>query len=176
MIEKKSRFIGYVYGVANLKEFQHHHDVLKKKYGDANHITFSYRILVDGQLRARFFDDGEPSGTAGKPIYNHLEGKDLINTVVFVVRYFGGIKLGAGGLVRAYGGTAKLAMQACTFSLYVEYDLHKVTLEYSEQKNFERQVKALEGRVISSEYAEKMTFEVEIPKANSKQFCTDFKV
>ena len=98
LIVNKSRFITYVYKVNNILEVNEKIDELKAKYKDATHYCYSY--IIDNIKR--FNDDGEPSHTAGMPILNVLESKNLNYVLAVVIRYFGGIKLGAGGLVRAY--------------------------------------------------------------------------
>ena len=102
---KKSKFYGYSYKVTNQQQVLDILAKLKKEHKKATHICYAYKI-VDGQEYVKFNDDGEPGGTAGRPILNVIEKKKLSNIVVFVVRYFGGIKLGAGGLVRAYTNCA----------------------------------------------------------------------
>ena len=99
---KKSRFIGLSFKVSSQDDAKKILDGLKKEYLDATHICFAYKL----SNTAKMSDDGEPQGTAGKPIYEILNKRNLINTLVVVVRYFGGIKLGAGGLTRAYLDTA----------------------------------------------------------------------
>jgi len=101
IIEKKSKFIGYVFNVTSKEQVDDILKTLKKEHKKATHICYSYIINSDVVL-AKACDDGEPSGTAGRPIYNVIEKKGLKNVLVVVVRYFGGIKLGAGGLVRMY--------------------------------------------------------------------------
>ncbi len=98
LIVNKSRFITYVYKINNVLEVNEKIDELKAKYKDATHYCYSY--IIDNIKR--FNDDGEPSHTAGMPILNVLESKNLNYVLAVVIRYFGGIKLGAGGLVRAY--------------------------------------------------------------------------
>lgn len=102
---KKSKFYGYLFEVKSQEEVLSIFDNLKKEHKKATHICYAYKI-VDGQELVKFNDDGEPGGTAGRPILNVIEKKNLKNVVIFVVRYFGGIKLGAGGLVRAYSKCA----------------------------------------------------------------------
>ena len=102
---KKSKFYGYVYDINKVEQVVTILDELKKEHKKATHICYAYKI-TDGQEYVKFFDDGEPSGTAGKPIFNVIDKKKLNNVLIVVVRYFGGIKLGAGGLVRAYSSTA----------------------------------------------------------------------
>lgn len=99
---KKSKFIGYYYEVTNQEEIPKILDAIKKEHKKARHVPYAYKI---GPF-ARKSDDKEPSNTAGSPIYNVLDKKGLDNALVVIVRYFGGIKLGAGGLFRAYSSTA----------------------------------------------------------------------
>ena len=98
--EKKSKFYGYMLSCTNEQEIKSNLENLKKEHKKATHICYAYRLKTPFAEKA--VDDGEPSGTAGRPILNVLQKRDLPNVCVFIVRYFGGIKLGAGGLVRAY--------------------------------------------------------------------------
>lgn len=102
IIIKKSKFIAKLYKINNLNEIDNVINDLKKEYKKATHICYAY--IINGQEKA--VDDGEPSGTAGKPILNVLQKRKLNEILVVVIRYFGGIKLGAGGLVRAYTKSA----------------------------------------------------------------------
>ena len=130
-VEKKSRFIGTCRPVKTEQEALDFIAGLKSRYWDATHNVYAY-ILREGNI-ARFSDDGEPQGTAGQPMLNVFLREEVTNVCCVVTRYFGGILLGAGGLTRAYGGTAKLALNAagisrmrlwatlavpCTYSLY----------------------------------------------------------
>lgn len=101
LVEKKSKFLGYVYQVTSAEQVEEILKGLKKEHKKCTHICYAYSISSDVVL-AKAVDDGEPSGTAGRPILNVIEKKNLKNILVVVVRYFGGIKLGAGGLVRMY--------------------------------------------------------------------------
>ena len=103
---KKSRFIGNAYPVADETEAKRFVEDIRQRYPDANHNVFAYRITGDGNLIMKYDDDGEPSGSSGKPVFKVLELKGLDNVVVIITRYFGGIKLGFGGLSRAYKQTA----------------------------------------------------------------------
>jgi putative IMPACT (imprinted ancient) family translation regulator len=95
---KKSHFIGIITPCHTPNDINHQYQNIQQQHPNANHIAFAYHLKNNGQLLIRCHDAGEPSGTAGKPILNHLEGNQLINVLILVVRYFGGIKLGAGGL------------------------------------------------------------------------------
>lgn len=109
IVEKKSRFIAHVKSVKTKEEALEYIQEMKKKYYDARHNCMAY--IVDDEKR--FSDDGEPSGTAGKPILDIIEGKNLTNVVVVITRYFGGILLGTGGLVRAYQKSAIEGINNC---------------------------------------------------------------
>ena len=110
LIEKKSKFYGFCYEVKNAQEVDEIILELKKEHKKCTHICYAYSICCDVVL-AKAVDDGEPSGTAGRPILNVIEKKNLKNILVVVVRYFGGIKLGAGGLVRAYTKCASMCIK-----------------------------------------------------------------
>lgn len=99
-IEKKSRFLGFLLFCENLNEIQNALDMLKSEHKKCTHICYAYTL--SNPFAEKAVDDGEPSGTAGRPILSVMQKKGVKNACVFVVRYFGGIKLGAGGLVRAY--------------------------------------------------------------------------
>ncbi len=98
----------------------------------AHHLAYAFRIETLEGVVPRFSDAGEPSGTAGKPILQMLEGQKLINVCIGVIRYYGGVNLGTGGLARAYGGTAKLALNAAKLVDFVEMNEISVTVEYNQ--------------------------------------------
>ena len=106
--EKRSHFIGNVFYVTNEQEVAENLAALRKKYWDSRHIVHAF-VLEDGT--ARFSDDGEPHGTAGKPVLSVIQGAEVVNCLITVVRYFGGTLLGTGGLVRAYGEAASSALE-----------------------------------------------------------------
>ncbi len=110
IVEKKSKFIANVFYVETQEEAEEKVKEIKKKYFDARHNCFAYSVFTKEGIVNRFSDDGEPSGTAGGPMLNILNGKELTNLVVIVTRYFGGILLGTGGLIRAYTGATQEAL------------------------------------------------------------------
>ena len=114
MVEKRSRFIGHVWRVDNEEEARALIEQTKKKHYDARHNCWCY-VLREGNV-LRYSDDGEPQGTAGQPMLNVFLREEVTNVLCVVTRYFGGILLGAGGLTRAYGGTAKLALNEAGIS------------------------------------------------------------
>ncbi len=125
--EKGSKFLGFAFAANSLEQVQNHLDNLKKTYHDARHFCYAYRINpTKPEIRAN--DDGEPNNSAGIPIFNQLIAYDLWNTLVVVIRYFGGTKLGVGGLVSAYKEGANLALneaiieeQFLWYSFEIEY-------------------------------------------------------
>lgn len=174
-IIKKSRFIATAIPCSTeqeaLKALQHLHS----KHSDANHIAFAYRIKTEKTINQRFFDAGEPSGTAGKPIYNHLEGKDLINILCVVIRYFGGVKLGAGGLTRAYGNTAKKALDNASFQTYIAMAQKKFVIEYNQMQEFQYQLTKLDGKILDQSFTENIELMVTLPEINADQLTLLFK-
>ncbi len=108
--EKASKFIGIAFPVVDAEAFKHELTAIRKEHHNARHWCHAYVLGEQGDVY-RSTDDGEPSGTAGKPILRHIQGAGLTNTAVVVVRYFGGTLLGKGGLVQAYGEAALLALQ-----------------------------------------------------------------
>ena len=103
----KSKFLTYIYKIKDQDEFFYYLQELKKEYKDATHICYAY--ILDNTTK--FFDDAEPSGTAGLPILDVLKKNNLNHVVCFVIRYFGGIKLGSGGLIRAYSNSTSLCLK-----------------------------------------------------------------
>ena len=136
IVEKKSKFIANLFYVESVKEAEEIIKQTNKKYFDARHNCIAYRIVEDEQIVEKSSDNGEPSGTAGAPMLNILQKNNLANVLVIVTRYFGGILLGTGGLVRAYSNSL---LQAIENSIIVEKCIGqelKVVLEYSEFENF----------------------------------------
>ncbi len=161
---KHSRFIGIVRRVRDEDELFAELNKLKKTYSDATHVCYAATFGENGA--ARFSDDGEPSGTAGAPIYEALKNSALSQTLVAVVRYFGGIKLGAGGLVRAYSSAASSALKNAgkiTAELMDEYVL---TVDFSAAKRFSSAVTRTIVRVINTEYSSDVKFTLAAPSGS----------
>lgn len=127
--EKRSKFIAYAFPVQSETEVKEQLTVVKKKHSDARHHCYAY-ILGPNKDAYRMNDDGEPSGTAGRPIHGQLLSKDLTNILIVVVRYFGGIKLGVSGLQNAYKIAAKEALDAATIIEKTINEQYEVSFEY----------------------------------------------
>lgn len=108
---KKSKFLAFAFKVNNEAEVAQSLANLKKEHSKARHIVYAYRILDAGQIKERVHNDGEPNKSAGWPIYNLLKMQDIVGCLIVVVRYYGGIKLGVGGLVRAYTESAQAVIK-----------------------------------------------------------------
>ncbi len=132
IIIKKSRFIGYATPVESEEEALDFINEIKTKYYDATHNCSAY-IIGEKMLIQRYSDDGEPSGTAGIPILEVLKKENLTNVVVVVTRYFGGVLLGAGGLIRAYSKGAKIAINSGEIVLMKEHDEVYISYDYTFQ-------------------------------------------
>lgn len=152
LIEKKSRFIADLYRVNKEEEAQQIIKQIKKQYYDARHHCFAYQIKQNEGDILRFSDDGEPSGTAGAPILNIITKNNLKNVLLIVTRYFGGILLGTGGLVRAYSGAAQKAIeQAQIIEEQEGYEI-KTIISYSELEKFKYYCKINQIQVTNIEY------------------------
>ena len=112
LIEKKSRFYAFAIPVMQKTEIKNYLNDFRIKYSDATHICYAY-VINDNGVQEKFSDDGEPSGTAGNPICAVIKKRNLTNVLIIVVRYFGKIKLGAGGLIRAYSSCASGVLDEC---------------------------------------------------------------
>lgn len=128
--EKKSKFIGYIKPVSTAIEAEKFIDSIKKMHPNATHNVPLYRVMENGQEYFKYNDDGEPSNTAGKPMAEILNILDVYNVALVATRYFGGVKLGAGGLIRNYAKTAKLAVNEAKIIDYVEKSVFIIDYDY----------------------------------------------
>lgn len=130
IVIKNSRFICFLYNVESIDEINDNLDYLSRKYKDATHICFAYRL----DEHQKYSDDGEPTGTAGAPIMNILVKNNITNVLVAVVRYFGGVKLGAGGLIRAYSKATSEALKYTTLEEIFIYNYYELEASYDDLK------------------------------------------
>lgn len=162
---KKSRFIGVITQCTNENEVVSVLRQLHLEHPNATHIAYAWRIKTDSGLNYRFHDAGEPTGTAGKPIFQHLEGKDLVNCLVAVIRYFGGIKLGAGGLTRAYGNTARQVIDTAEILPFVALSTVRLTIDYQQLQALEYSLKKLDGQIIKQDFCEQIHLLIQLPSS-----------
>lgn len=167
-IEKKSRFIGRVWPVESEEEALSHIAAMKKQHYDATHNCWAY-IIRDGAVR--FSDDGEPGGTAGMPMLQVLQKEGLYNICCVVTRYFGGILLGAGGLVRAYTKGAKIAVDAAGKSMKRVWTVVYLPCPYTWYDRVRLEVTAFGGIIRNTEFGAEVDLELLFPEAQVDAFC-----
>ncbi|UTH73410.1 YigZ family protein [Chromobacterium sp. IIBBL 290-4] len=154
---RKSRFIGLVYPVGSREEAQVLLAAIRREWPDARHYCAVLLCAGDSMLD----DDGEPSGTAAKPMYNVLQHKQISNVLAVAVRYFGGIKLGAGGLVRAYTQAINAALDQAELIPVRKMRGMRLTVDFSAEARLRHLCQELEWRVVAQQYAEKVALGVE---------------
>ena len=162
IVEKKSRFIATVRLVESEEEALSCLEALRKKYWDARHNCFVY-IIGENQETVRCSDDGEPSGTAGRPMLDVVQGAGLRNVLVVVTRYFGGILLGAGGLTRAYSKSARDALAAAGAAEMGLWATADIPCPYALFERVRGEVTALGGTVDEAEYGADIRLRVSLP-------------
>ncbi len=164
---KKSNFIAYAYPVNTREQAMFHVEQLKVKYPDARHWCWAYIIGdPDNTTSAGFDDDGEPSGTAGRPILNVLQHKSIGNIIIIVVRYFGGIKLGAGGLTRAYAGSAQAVVDQMTLQPYVAMAQIQIIADFANESQCRYVVESLNGTIDDVAYSKEVVLTVTLAEAD----------
>jgi len=162
--DRGSRFIAYTFSIQTTDDFKNHLQQLKKEHAKAVHHCFAYRLGTDGN-NFRVSDDGEPSGTAGKPILGQIDSKGLTNILVIVVRYFGGTLLGVPGLINAYKTTAAMALQltpAIQKPITIRW---QVTFDYTQMNDVMRWVKAFSCNVIEQEMQLFCKLIIDVPRS-----------
>ena len=166
-IEKKSRFIGRVWPVETEEEALEKIQAMKKQHYDATHNCWAY-IIKDGAVR--FSDDGEPGGTAGMPMLQVLQREGLFNVVCVVTRYFGGILLGAGGLVRAYTKGAKIAVDAAGKSMKRVWTVLYVPCPYTYYDRVKLEAAAFGGIIRTTDFGAEVELEILVAAPKTQAF------
>lgn len=171
IIEKKSKFIANIFYIESIKQAEEKLRQIKKKYYDAKHNCYAYRVLENKNIIEKSSDDGEPSGTAGMPILDILRGKDIVNCIVVVTRYFGGILLGTGGLVRAYlEATNNVIRKSNLVEIEEGYQV-EVVVDYKNSGLFNYYCKKNNINVVNKEYGENIKIIVETNKEKKDEIC-----
>lgn len=167
-IERKSRFIGYIKPIKTQEEAVSFINEIKSKHWDATHNVYAY-VLREGQIR-RYSDDGEPQGTAGIPVLDVLLKENVTDCVVVATRYFGGTLLGAGGLVRAYSHTAKIAVDAGQVITMKLCKVLKVTCDYNFYGRLNSFIPEMGGVIDDTEFADNVTVIFKLPVGDVASF------
>lgn len=159
IIIKNSRFITLLYKIRSKEEIEQYLQQVKKRYPKATHYCYAYKI---GENIKKTSDDGEPGGTAGMPMLNVLDKEDITNILAITIRYFGGIKLGAGGLIRAYSKSVKEALNKVSLIKLVDGIKCKLTFPYVKENDIIKQIP--EKNILSKTYLENITYIVLLTK------------
>lgn len=166
-IERRSRFIGHIFATDTEEEALARLKQMRETYWDATHNVYAY-IIRDGATR--FSDDGEPGGTAGMPVLQVLQREEIFNVTCVVTRYFGGILLGAGGLVRAYAHSAKIALDAAGRSVKQVWTKIYLPCPYSWFERIRLEVTAFGGVVENTDFGTDVSFDLLLPEARVQPF------
>jgi len=172
--EKGSKFIALAFPVESEAEVKEKLAEIQKQYFDARHHCYSY-ILGPNKDAYRLNDNGEPSGTAGRPIHGQLLSKDLTNTLVIVVRYFGGIKLGVSGLINAYKTAAKDALDAATIIEKTVDETYKVSFDYSVMNSVMQLLKDPYVTILGQGYEDRYLISFKIRRREADRVVTALK-
>ena len=168
---QKSRFLAHARSVETEAEAQAFIQQMKKKYFDARHNCSAWVLGDTGSLQ-KSNDDGEPGGTAGNPILEAIKKNSLTNTVIVVTRYFGGIKLGAGGLIRAYSHTAALGIDSSGIQRMAAFRRTAVTIGYPLLGTLENELRRREIRIADKAFAADVTLVLLLPKDTADSICS----
>lgn len=171
---KNSRFIGETCLVETIPETMTRLETIRKREYSATHHCFAYRVGLEKHLQFKFSDDGEPSGTAGKPIYDFIQGAEITNLLLVVTRYFGGTKLGTGGLAHAYGDAAQAVLEKSGKDSHFIMTHFKLDLEFSNFDKWQKLLAKLGGTTTSSQFAEAVTMEVAIRRSRAEELRHTF--
>lgn len=171
---KRSRFIGVVKKAENEADARKILASVKKEHAQARHNCYAYVVTDEGQERVKYSDDGEPQGTAGLPILNVLKAHALTGVVCVVTRYFGGIKLGAGGLVRAYTEAAAAAVDSALVSELLECACFSISFSYENYKKFSAFKLPDRCLIENIEYGEKVEVRLVLSVDLADKFVADF--
>lgn len=172
--DRGSKFLAFAFPIASADDFRTRLAQLKKAHPKAVHFCFAYRIGTDGN-NFRVSDDGEPSGTAGKPILGQLDSKGLCNTCIIVVRYFGGTLLGVPGLINAYKTAASLVLQVVPMvqkPIMQSFELH---FDYTQMNDVMMLVKQLNCEIDAQEQSLFILLKVKVPKSRATEFLFRMK-
>ena len=167
-----SRFIADLYPVSTEEEVESYLDRIRKEFYDASHHCYAFRLGANAE-QVRAADDGEPSGTAGKPILMVIEGAKLTNVLCVVARYFGGTKLGTGGLARAYADAAKLAVEAAEIKTVYHMKELRLTYSFDDMSGVERMIVKYDAEKLESVYSDDVEMRIAIRQSLVEEFSKE---
>ena len=171
--EKRSLFIGHAKPVKTEEEAAEFIKIKKREYADATHNVFGY--IIKNGVCARYSDDGEPQGTAGMPVLDTIRKSGVNDACVVVTRYFGGILLGAGGLVRAYSAGAKIALEAAGIITYEQYSVIEINCSYSDYQKIQPLTFKAQAVTDDTVFGEAVTLIIAVKEENSEDLCNKIR-
>ena len=171
--ERRSRFIALAWPVGSQEEANARITETARRYHDSRHVCHGWRLGIPPQTREDTNDAGEPSGTAGKPILAALRRSGLVDTLVVVVRYFGGIKLGTGGLARAYGKAAEEALAAGEVKEVLLGREFRLDFPYAFHKTIRHHLTRAQGRIMDEQYDQEVAWRIWLPHSQWRRFQED---
>ncbi len=172
--EKGSKFLAYAYPVQSVEDVTTSLEEVKSMHPKARHFCYAYRIDIDGSLY-RTNDDGEPSGTAGKPIFGQMLSHGVSDTLIIVVRYFGGTKLGASGLINAYKTSAHEALTSATIVDRILVDIYTLSFQYGQMGHVMNIVKSLHLKIKKKVFEATPFIDIELPKSKTTETLINLK-
>lgn len=175
LVEKKSKFIANLIKIENQKDAEEKIKSLKKKYYDARHNCVAYRVIEDDTIIEKSSDDGEPSGTAGGPMLNILQKNNLCNVLVVVTRYFGGILLGTGGLVRAYSDSLVGAIDNAKKVSQMPGIEFEVILDYNQFEKFQYYCKSNNIEITNTSYLDNIICKIAVEESIKDKVMEDYQ-
>lgn len=173
--EKKSKFIANLFYIESKEEAEAIIKETKKKYHDARHNCIAYRVMENESIVEKSSDDGEPSGTAGSPMLEILKNQNLCNILVIVTRYFGGILLGTGGLVRAYSDATIKGIEASTIIHKCKGYLAEIETDYKNIENFKHYCKNNNIKIVNAEYIDVVNCKIELEDNIKEKLINDIE-
>ncbi|MEL6976343.1 MAG: YigZ family protein [Bacteroidota bacterium] len=172
--ERKSKFLAYAFPIQSLEEVKVHLEQLREEHASANHVCYAWQLgTVSPQFRAN--DDGEPNHSAGTPIHGQIRSFDVTNVLVAVVRYFGGTKLGVGGLKQAYRDSAKAVLETASIIPLIETKKMMVVFQYAQMNLVMRVIKQLQLKIITQTMEAQCSLQLEIEKSRWDEVSTAFQ-
>lgn len=175
LVEKKSKFIANTYYIESKEKAEEIIKENKKKFYDARHNCFAYRVLSDQGIIEKSSDDGEPSGTAGAPMLNILSKNNIVNVLVIVTRYFGGILLGTGGLVKAYSESTQNALEKSKYAKIIRGIELNLEIDYSEFEKIKYYFRKKDIDIKNVQYLQNINCNIVIKKELLKEFLADIE-
>jgi len=163
LIEKKSRFIASIFRVTSVEQITQILENIRKEFYDATHNVYAWTVGLDYPMQ-KYSDDGEPQGTAGLPVMEVIKRNSLYNTLIVVTRYFGGILLGAGGLIRAYSAAAVLGIEKSGIAEYSKCTIIKLTTEYQFLEPVKSILKNFNTYIKNIEYSDVVEMTIKLPE------------